>query len=88
MQQNNKPGPAQVGAPLKFPKHAKDPRLNLLPFSHSLKLPQEMRLRLRNHFFPNRNHKISNESFGKTHRAKKTETRHFPQSLGKLISST
>ena len=40
--------------------NCKGPSFKLLPFSQGQKLPQELRLRLGNHFFPNRIHKNSN----------------------------
>ena len=49
----NKPGPAHVGTPLKFLKYAEHTIFKLLPISQCRKIPQGIRIRLGNQFFPN-----------------------------------
>ena len=44
----NKPGPTQIGAPLKFPEYAKETIFKLQLISQC----QNIRMRLENHFFP------------------------------------
>ena len=44
------------GFALKFLKYAKDTTFKLLPFSQWRKIPQSIRIRLTNHFFPNWKH--------------------------------
>ena len=50
----NKPGPAQIGASLKFLEYAKYNLFKLLSLSQYFrKIPQRIRIRLGNHIFPN-----------------------------------
>ena len=53
----NKPGQAQVGAPLKFQKskflkYAKDTIVEILSVSQHLEIPNGIRIRFQNRFFP------------------------------------
>ena len=45
---SNKSAPAQAGAPLKFPKYAKNTIVKLLPIFQCRKKPQEIRIKLGN----------------------------------------